>query len=81
MPPLCARFEIPDPERRHTQLHYDLSNSATTKSALRSRLVRESSKSIKFGIILSSFLQGGLCASGLHSYHSFEGTDDSTVRA
>lgn len=70
------------PERRRTQLRYDLSNSAAEpKSALRLRLVRESKKSIKFGIILRSFLQGGVCASGLHSYRSFEGTDDSTVRA
>lgn len=78
-----SRFPIRQtPERRRTRLRDDLSNNAAaTKSALRSSLVRESSKSIKFGIILSSFLQGGLCASGLHSYHSFEGTDDSTVRA
>lgn len=70
------------PERRRTRLRSDLSNSAAeTKSALRPRLVRESRKSIKFGIILCSVLQGGPCASGLHSYHSFEGTDDSTVRA
>lgn len=70
------------PESCCKQLRYNLSSSAAeTKSALRSRLVRESSKRIKSGIILRFFLQGGLCASGLHSYHSFEGTDDSTVQA
>lgn len=54
--PLCARFQMPDPfnprEALHAaapQPHLNLSNSAAgTNSALRSRLVTESSKRIKF---------------------------------